>query len=230
MIHRTFRFDFSQLGITVAQVQDDMGYRKEMPDASITDLISEVLTECETLSSIKAEYRIFDNIGFDQLSKSVRIGNILFEINKIVFNQLSRSESIAVFLSTAGEETAIRNRDASSGGDLVKGFIYDVIGSEIVDAAAELMNNELDEMMMQTGLKTTNRFNPGYCGWNVTEQHKLFTLMPDNFCGIRLTESALMDPVKSASGFIGIGKKAKRVQYTCSFCDMKDCFYRRVGV
>ncbi|MCK7538940.1 MAG: hypothetical protein MZV63_52410 [Marinilabiliales bacterium] len=46
----------------------------------------------------------------------------------------------------------------------------------------------------------TNRFSPGYCGWDVAEQHKLFSFFKDNFCGITLTESALMNPVKSVSG------------------------------
>ena len=82
MTHETFSFDFSMLGLTAAQVQHDIGYRQDDPDASVTDLISEVLTECKTLNSIRAEYRIFNDIEFDPLSKSVRIGNIFFEINK----------------------------------------------------------------------------------------------------------------------------------------------------
>jgi hypothetical protein len=52
--------------------------------------------------------------------------------------------------------------------------------------------------------------------------------MPDNFCGIRLTPSALMDPVKSVSGFIGIGNDVRFNPYTCNLCDMKDCIYRKV--
>ncbi|HBE42239.1 MAG TPA: hypothetical protein DDW27_13710 [Bacteroidales bacterium] len=226
-MHKTFQFDFIQLGLTVSQVQEDMGYRKELPDTTVTDLISEVLSECETLGGIKAEYRIFDNVEFDRQTKSVMINNIVFDINKTVFGQISNSESIAVFLCTAGEEPAIRSGRAMMEGDLLKGYVYDIIGSELVGAAAELLQNELDRSVTVSGLKTTNQFNPGYCGWNVTEQHKLFRLIPDNFCGIRLTESALMDPVKSASGFIGIGKNVKRVPYTCSFCGMTDCFYRR---
>ena len=226
---KTFHFDFKELGLEAAQVESDMGYRQEAPDEAIRALISEVLAECETLNNIKAEYRIFRNISFDQSGKTVRINDVVFDINNTVFAQLRKSESIAVFLSTAGEDTAARGRQAAKDGDPLKGFVYDVIGSEIVDAAAELMQNDLDEKMAPAGLLTTNRFNPGYCGWNVTEQHKLFRLMADNYCGIRLTESALMDPVKSGSGFIGIGKTVKRVPFTCSFCDMKDCFYRKEG-
>jgi hypothetical protein len=81
---------------------------------------------------------------------------------------------------------------------------------------------------MTSGMKITNRYSPGYCGWDVSEQHKLFRLIPDNFCGIRLTESALMDPVKSNSGIIGIGESVKMNPYTCSLCDLKECAYRKV--
>ena len=76
--------------------------------------------------------------------------------------------------------------------------------------------------------RITNRYSPGYCGWQVAEQHKLFQLIPDNYCGIRLTESALMDPVKSVSGIIGIGENVKINPYTCRMCDMPDCVYRKV--
>jgi len=227
MIHKTFNFTFNELGITAIQVQYDMGYREELPDPSIIEIITDVLTECESLIGIKGEYRVFNNPRFDQQLQTVELNDIIFEVNKTVFSLLKKSESIAVFLSTAGEETALRGKQAMLEGDLLKGFAYDVIGSHIVDSAAELLHNDLDSIMVSSGLKTSNRFNPGYCGWNVTEQHKLFRLMPENFSRIRLTESALMDPVKSGSGFIGIGKNIKRVPFTCSFCEMTDCFYRR---
>ena len=227
MLYKTFHYEFSELGITALQVQNDIGYKEEAPDSSVIDLISDVLKDCESINSIKSEYRVFRKIAFDSELKRIRIEKTGFDINKTVFAQLRKSESIAVFLSTAGEETAVRGREASNDGDLLRGFVYDVIGSEIVEAAAELMHSDLDNRMASEGMVTTNRFNPGYCGWNVTEQHKLFSLMAGNYCGIRLTESALMDPVKSGSGFIGIGKSVKRVPYTCSFCDMTDCFYRK---
>ena len=227
MIDNTFQFAFRELNLTVAQAESDMGYRQEAPDEAIKALISEVMTECETLSNIKAEYRIFDNIQFDESGKTVKINNLVFNINKTVYSQLKKSQSLAVFLCTAGEDIGIRSKKATEDGDPLKAYIYDVIGSEIVEAASEIILNELDKGIIPLGLKTTNSFNPGYCGWDVAEQHKLFHLVPGDFCGIRLTESALMDPVKSGSGFIGIGKEVKRVPYTCSFCDMKDCFYRR---
>ena len=82
-------------------------------------------------------------VKFDEIEKTIEINNIVFNLKKIVFGQIKRSDSVAVFLCTAGREIGIRSRKAMKGGDLLTGYIYDVIGSEIVDAAADLMQNRL---------------------------------------------------------------------------------------
>ena len=111
---------------------------------------------------------------------------------------------------------------------MLRGYIYDIVGSEIVEGATDLMQAELEKDVKASGSKITNRYSPGYCGWDVAEQHKLFQLVPDNYCGIKLTESALMNPVKSVSGIIGIGTRVKFNPYTCQMCDQKDCIYRKI--
>ena len=226
-MHKTFQYDFKELKLNVLKIESDMGYKLGESHETVTELISEVLMESEDMCNIKAEFRIFGDIRFNNSGKSVEINKLDFEIKKIVFNQIKRSDSVAVFLCTAGEEIGIRSRKYMKEGDLLKGYVYDVVGSEIVEATADLMQDELEKIITVDGNRITNRFSPGYCGWDVVEQHKLFRLMPGNFCGIRLTPSALMDPVKSVSGFIGIGENVKRLPYTCSFCDMKDCLYRK---
>jgi cobalamin-dependent methionine synthase I len=112
--------------------------------------------------------------------------------------------------------------------DFLKGYIFDIVGTEIVEAAADLMQGDLEKNMRDSGKKITNRYSPGYCGWDVTEQHKLFQLMPENYCGIKLTPSALMDPIKSISGIIGIGENVKNNPYTCRLCNQNDCVYRGI--
>lgn len=228
MTEKTFQFDFSDLELTVDQIERFMGYKSWESHETIAAIISELLKEAEAICNIRAEYKILSNVHFSSDSKSVTIGNIVFDIRKIVFGQLKKSESIAIFICTAGAEIGKRSREAMQNSDLLKGYVYDVIGSEIVEAAADLMQDELESSMHESGRGITNRFSPGYCGWDVAEQHKLFSFFPYNYCGIRLTPSALMDPVKSISGFIGIGEKVKRLPYTCSLCDMKDCIYRKV--
>ena len=230
MIYKTFQFDFKDLKLTVSQIEKVLGYTEENSEAHFSDLIGKALKEAEEVCSIKAEYRIFDDVIFNDINKTVSVNNLTFDIKKIVYGQLKKSESAALFLCTAGEEIGNMSRQAMKAGDLLEGYIYDVVGSEIVEAAADLMQTELEKTMASDGKKITNRFSPGYCGWDVAGQKKLFQLLPGTYCGIRLTDSALMDPEKSVSGMIGIGNNVRHLPYTCNICDMKDCIYRRTKV
>jgi hypothetical protein len=229
MSHSTIQIDFKDLKINVSQIEDILGYNEGEDRGIFIELIDQILQESEKICSIKSEFRIYSEIEFNNSDKSLDINHINFQIKKIVFGQLKKSDSVAVFLCTAGEEIGIRSRKAMKEGDMLTGYIYDVAGSIIVDAAADFMQNELEKEMLSSGKKITNRYSPGYCGWHVEEQHKLFQLIPDNFCGIRLTHSALMDPEKSISGIIGIGENVKMNPYTCGLCEMKDCTFRKTS-
>jgi Vitamin B12 dependent methionine synthase, activation domain len=228
MTYAKFEYDFSALNISGGVVEKILGFKEEADHDMITLLIDEIMRESADFQNIRAEYRIYSAIKFLNTDNSLEINNIKFLVNKILTGQLRKSGSVAVFLCTAGGETGSRSRKAMNEGDPLKAYIYDIFGSVMVDAAADLMQAELERSVEQEGKKITNRYSPGYCGWDVAEQHKLFQLMPDNSCGIKLTPSALMDPVKSISGIIGIGTGVKYNPYTCGLCEQKDCTFREV--
>ena len=111
---------------------------------------------------------------------------------------------------------------------MVRIFITNSIGSIIAEKAADAMEEALQAFIDKTGWKHTNRFSPGYCGWHVSEQQRLFSLFPTaNPCGIRLTDSSLMIPIKSVSGIIGIGKNVRHLDYSCGLCDYSKCYKKR---
>lgn len=228
MTSNKFQYSFHDLDIKISDVESLLGYNETSERELIQSLIEEAIQEAAGYCSIRAEYRIFKNVIPDDRNKAVFINDLKFDVQKIIFNQMKKSESIAVYVSTAGNEIGVRSREIMMGGDPLKGYILDIIGSLAADGAADLMQDSLAISVGQTGLKISNRYSPGYCGWSVGEQHKLFKLLPDNFCGITLTESALMNPVKSTSGFIGIGEHMKYNNYTCGYCDMTDCVYRNL--
>jgi Vitamin B12 dependent methionine synthase, activation domain len=228
MINSTYQFDFKDLRLSPSVIEEVLGYKEVEDRELVASLVEETLAESSDIINIKAQFKVFDDIHVDSTTKSLEINKIIFSVEKIVFSQVKKSESIAVFLCTAGEEIGLRCRKAMHERDFLRGYIYDVIGSEIVEAAADLMQADLERKMYDSGKKITNRYSPGYCGWNVAEQHKLFGLIPDNYCGIKLTPSALMDPVKSVSGIIGTGKNVRYNPYTCRMCKQEDCAYRRM--
>lgn len=226
--YKTYIFDFNDLKLTTSDIEKALGYKEGEDRILVTELIEEILYKSGRITNIKAEYRVFDSVLFDKDTKSLKLNDLNFQIKKVVFSQIKSSDSLAVFLCTAGSEIGERSRLEMKERDLLKGYIFDVIGSEIVEAATDLMQDDLKTDMGRAGKKITNRYSPGYCGWDVAEQHKIFKLMPDNWCNIRLTPSALMDPVKSVSGIIGIGKNVRYNRYTCGMCEMKDCIYRNI--
>jgi hypothetical protein len=228
MEKKTFSFGFADLGLNTAGIEEVIGFNDNAEREYVASIIDEVLHEAEKITEIKAEYRIFDNAEFDPEERSIILSGQNFNVGKIVFSQIKKSGAAALFLCTAGPDIGLKSKKAMKEGDLLTGYIFDVAGSEIVEAATDLLQEDLRKSAEKEGLKITNRYSPGYCGWNVAEQHKLFTLLPGNYCGIKLTPSALMDPVKSVSGIIGIGKSVRNNPYTCKMCDMKDCIYRRV--
>ena len=227
MTNKSFQYNLKDLRLNRSMIDDILGYRDVESMELVSEIVDEVIGEAEIICEIKAEYRIFERVEFINDLKVVKVNDIEFNVNKIIYGQIRKSELIVIFLCTAGEEICLRSRKLMKEDDLLLGYIYDVIGSEIVEAAADKMQDELEEMMHASGKGITNRYSPGYCGWDVVEQQKLFHLMPNNYCGITLSESSLMYPFKSVSGFIGAGNNVKRLPYACHLCDMEDCIYRR---
>jgi len=203
-----------------------MGYSPGTAPEPVSDLIKEVSEELMPFGDVKAEYIIFDILTFGPDNKSIEIEGVVFNVKPIIFSQIKKAGGAALFICTAGAEVGLRSHRSMKEGDLLRGYVYDVIGSEVVENAADRMQEELRLAVAAGGLNITNRFSPGYCGWDVAEQHKLFSFFPDNYCGITLTESALMNPVKSVSGLIGIGREVKYAPYQCHLCDDKNCIYR----
>lgn len=203
-----------------------MGYEPGIAPEPVTILTRELSEELRLMGDIRAEYRIFNNIKFDRDEKRIGVEGVVFAVRPIVYRQIKDADELALFICTAGPAIGEMSRRSMKEGDLLKGYIYDVIGSGVVENAADMMQEELKAEAAARGKTITNRFSPGYCGWDVAEQHKLFGFFKENFCGITLTESALMNPVKSVSGIIGIGKDVTYAPYQCHMCDDKNCIYR----
>ena len=219
-----YHLQYHELSIDPHDTAPLLGYEGRLPD-DIRSIVQEVIDETAGCFDICGGYRIFDRIEFVEDGKHIRLANTDFNTQRIVYHQLKHSEQIAVFVCTAGEGIGQWSKQMMPL-DPLKGFIADILGSITVEAAVDATQQKLYDDMKQAGLKITNRYSPGYCGWVTSEQHKLFSLLPKDICGIRLTDSALMLPIKSVSGFIGIGAHVSFNPYTCQLCEAVHCVYR----
>jgi len=176
--------------------------------------------------NIQGGYRIIEDFELQIPENSILINGLSFHTGHQVMQHLKNSEKLAFYICTAGEGITKRSNELINKGLLVEGYITDMLGSVIVEEAMNNIHRELKKKMEQENYRVSNRYSPGYCDWDVAEQHKLFSLFPRGFSGVLLTPGALMHPVKSVSGVIGIGKEIKFHKYVCDACSNVNCIYR----
>jgi len=205
---------YDDLMITSVEVYEQMGYHDAEPDA---------VTKAE-LTQIISEVSQWLRPQFSYFVVSVQP---TFDMGNIILRQLRGSEAYALFICTAGVAYEAYQQRLKERGDMVRVFIADALGSVIAEKCADQMEKALQESIDKLGWKHTNRFSPGYCGWHVSQQQLLFPLFQGHTCGVRLTDSSLMVPIKSVSGIVGLGKDVRHLDYTCGLCDFKQCYKRK---
>lgn len=215
----------SSLTISKEKIAFLIGYPDNKIPEYFNESVEEVIKNVTQLCNIKAGYNILD---IESKGKDfIVVSGETFKVDKIIASQLKDSEKMAIFLCTIGEEMEKLAANLFSTGEAIEGHFVDTVASVAVEECADILHNYITFTVSKRGFNTTNRYSPGYCGWAVSEQQKLFSLLPPNFCGVTLTDSSLMKPKKSISGIIGIGKNVKREPYFCAKCYNKNCIYHR---
>ncbi len=219
------RYSFSELPLEPVRLEKLMGYTESGAPDPIGGMVKQVFQDAPAYTDIQGGYVVLEHFELKDKNR-ILVNDLDFQSGKIITGSLRKSEKIAFFMMTAGQGIESWSREKTRSGDPLLGYIIDLLGSEVVESAMDLMQDEIEVEMETQGYHITNRYSPGYCGWQVKEQQKLFSLFPENFCGISLSESSLMIPIKSVSGIIGIGREVRKMAYSCKICDVKNCIYR----
>lgn len=221
-----FSYSFEDLEIDHSEITRLLGF----PDGNLPEPFSgyleEAIRNADDLCHIHGATYISNQIQFSEKKDKLIVSGTELAIGKTIAKEIRQSEEVVLFICTAGEKISELSSRLLRGENPVLGYVYDILGSVIADSAAAAIQREISRLAASNGQLATNRYSPGYCQWSVEDQFSLFSFFPENCCGISLTDSALMNPVKSVSGIFGIGKHVKYREYTCEICGMKDCFYR----
>ena len=223
---KKFSFQFDELIINRQELSETFGFGDILPEP-FSRYLDDALKFASELKDIHAVYRVVDSFQFSENNSKLIAENIEFNIGKTIRKELKNSEHIAFFICSAGETISQKSKTLMAGEDPGLGFVYDTMGSFIAEAVGDKIQEDLKIEVQNNKENITNRYSPGYCKWSVIDQHKLFSLFPDNTHQVSLTPSALMHPVKSISGIIGIGKDVNFRDYACELCNSTACVYRK---
>ena len=225
---KEFRFSFNELGIVNSDIEELLGFEDAIVPEPFPELIEHALNIAPSICNIRGGYKIFNHNETSIDKQTIRICDQVFNPSKIVITQFKNASSFALFICTAGAEISQHSKEEQLNGDPLLSFVLDVIGSVTVEKATDKIQKALEEESKKTGLNISDRYSPGYCEWSVAEQQKLFALMPENFCGVSLSETSLMSPIKSVSGIIAIGAGLEQKGYQCHWCTEKNCIYGNI--
>ncbi|HOK55900.1 MAG TPA: vitamin B12 dependent-methionine synthase activation domain-containing protein [bacterium] len=158
----------------------------------------------------------------EKLEEAVIINGVKFE-SKILRKNLENVEKVFVFIATCGKELDRLNFKE----DILKNYWWDTIKEYFLGMARRYLFDYLKERYF---LKDLIVMSPGASEkyvWPIEQQRELFSLFGDveNLIGVKLTESFLMVPNKSISGFLFSSEKDYR---SCKICRRKNCPGRTV--
>lgn len=149
-------------------------------------------------------------------------------------NIYPEGDILALFALTLGTEIVDAINDLLDRNDFAPGIMLDSVASIAADKAVEVLEtylfNNLSERKLTKDESIVLGYSPGYCGWHLSGQKKLFQHLKPEEIGITINESYLMFPLKSVSGVLVHGdKEIHRFDPAFNFCsDCKDqtCYDR----
>lgn len=218
MIYKDFQISPEEL--PEKEVWFAMGYKDSVPEQMIQEMVRQVRDALVPKAVLRYMFQIVEASKLS--SRQVLFAGKTFTPEGIICSYLKGMTHALLFIGSAGWEYDRAKEEMKADGDIVADFIADSIGTVLAEMTVAQIEKDYD------GPETISMpYSPGYCDWDIREQHLLFSLFPEKPCGVILSETSLMAPEKSVSGFFALGETLQRQPYHCEICKNKRCFKRR---
>lgn len=137
-----------------------------------------------------------------------------------------RADNLALFVVTVGQEVSQKIDELFEKHKYARAGMLDAFASAGVEKVADVVEKHYLGRLTNSDTKIL-RYSPGYCGWHVSGQKKLFAFLKPEEIGVTLLDSYLMKPLKSISGVFVAGAKEIHIfsdTYPfCSECQTHSC-------
>jgi hypothetical protein len=176
---------------------------------------------------------VIGEISIDQFA-AVYDGEGMNEFQTPVGDIFRLASDLAVFCVTLGATIGDEIKRRFSANDFAVASMLDAVASVAADTAADRVEahfrSRLQEQGRLPGDTKVLRYSPGYCGWHISGQGRLFDFLTPERIGVSLTETFLMRPLKSISGVLiaaPLEVHAFRNNYGfCHYCESQGCRQR----
>lgn len=216
---------FNELDITAKELLKTSGDEEICLNEYFIEIADAAIKFAASNCSVKADFSI-NPIVFNE--SIVACKNHKMDLGIKITTLFKGSEWAAFFIASAGKSFEIEAASLANNGMQLESYFIDLLGSLAVEKGMDLFQKKFAKYLSKFDLSTSNRYSPGYCDWKVDDQFTLFELIEDNNTNVSLNANALMSPIKSISGMIGIGKSVNFRKHECDLCNSTHCIYRNV--
>lgn len=131
---------------------------------------------------------------------------------------LEGANAVIVYLMTLGDITG-----SFSQADLLEQYLTDTWASIFCELAFSELYRGMSREYGGRGLFLSQEYSPGYEGFDLENQARIFELLKPESVGVRLSPGHMMSPEKTVTGFIGVvGKDIFRKEIPCRRCVLRN--------
>jgi hypothetical protein len=170
-------------------------------------------------------------------AETLRIGDQEFTSRRLrdTFAAADAQGAVVVAVS-AGKECEETARQLWQDGKPDEYFFLEMFGSAVVEQLIAVASGRICAWAGEQSMAVLPHFSPGYSGWDIAQQVKLWQLITQNKRGLPggldVFESGMLRPKKSllaVFGLTGDAEKARRFArlIPCENCSLPRCQYRR---
>ncbi len=166
--------------------------------------------------------------------EGLRIDGVEFASDRLRAHLRAASVDRAVLLvASAGPECEAQARALWEEGKPDEYFFLEVYGSAVVEHLVHAANGRLCAEAENAGRRAIPHYSPGYAGWDVAEQNKLFELISAGWgsapAPLGVMPSGMLQPKKSLLAIVGLTERpvARAPATPCEACSFSPCQYRR---
>ncbi len=181
-----------------------LGYRFKTTviTPSVKSLVENCFREMESLIDPKGVYLIRK---IDHKNDFIKLKNTDVVLRGESMSKLLKDSYAVIFMAvTIGPGIDERIKLETETGHVEKALIFDVIGSEAVEAVANSLNSLLDTQARHARSFLTMRFSPGYGDLSLEFQREIYKELKLDELGIKINEKNLLYPQKTITAVIGI--------------------------
>lgn len=169
----------------------------------------------------------------------VRMGAMEFSSKRLhdLFAE-ARAHGVVLTAVSAGKECEEHAHSLWHDGKPDEYFFLKVFGSAVVEHLITTASGRICSWADEKQMAVLPHFSPGYSGWDISDQVKLWDLFgqhPDRFPGeLEVLESGMLKPEKSLLAVFGLTRDLERARrftrlIPCENCSLPNCRYRRAA-